>query len=611
MDANDATPNAIERPPEIKAHHLARLAVVYIRQSTQKQVEKNTGSTDFQRKLANYARALGWPEEGIEINDSDLGLSGAAAEHRPGYQRLLEAIDRGEVGAVILADMSRGGRNAADWFLLLERCRIYHVLIILDRKVHDLTSSTERLITQFLATLSEYDNTTRRETMVRGRITKAENGQAVSAPPCGYVRQPNGSWTKDSDPLVQAAVTAVFRAFRQTRSCRAAVRWLMEHSVKLPRRTKASLRWVEPTVHGIYRILTNPTYKGEYCFRRRAADPRAGRDRLGHLRLRRSPDDQVIVRPGHHEPYVSPQEWDEIQRTLRLNSNNADRRNPGPGIALCQGLLRCAAHRNRHMTTVYKAAVADRVRRYSYLCQGKYHSGGEGCGLLAGEIVDRAIVKRVIDRLRSPQMAILRQVVERASRGERSERQRRRLELTRVRQMSMLLEERFLSLDAGSVEIARDLEARLEATKRDVKRLERLVADDTSVLATFDDNVFDELQELCADIRALWDATTTTTLDRKQILRIVIRSIVLESRDRQHAQLRIYWSDGNSETISVDTTLEVQVQRLIAEMHQAGMSPDEIAARLNDCGSRTHHGNPWQPIEVARKLRRLVRNGRG
>lgn len=611
MDTNDATANAIERPREIKAHHLARLAVVYIRQSTQKQVDKNTGSTDFQRRLADYARALGWPEDRIDINDSDLGLSGAAAEHRPGYQRLLEGISRGDVGAVFLADMSRGGRNAADWLLLLDRCRTHHVLIILDRKVHDVTNSAERLITQVLATLSEYDNTTRRETMVRGRITKAENGQAVSAPPCGYVRQPDGSWIKDFDPMVQAALTAVFRAFLQFRSCRAAVRWLMEHGVTLPRRTKAGLRWVKPTVHGIYRILTHPAYKGEYCFRRRTADPRAGRDRLGHLRLRRSPDDLVIVRPGHHEPYVSAQEWDEIQRTLRLNSNNADRRNPGPGIALCQGLLRCAAHRNRHMTTVYKAEVADHARRYAYLCQGEYHSGGEGCGLLAGEIVDRAVVERVIDRLRSPQMEILRQVVERASRGERSERQRRKLELMRVRQMSTLLEERFLSLDAGSVETAKDLEARLEATKRDAKRLERLVADDAGALANFDDAVFDELRDLCADLRALWDATTTTTLDRKQILRIVIRSLVLESQDREHAQLRIDWPDGTSEIVRVDTTLEVQVQRLIAELHQAGMTPDEIAAHLNDCGSRTHRGNPWQPIEVARKLRRIARNGPG
>ena len=611
MNRDDVYLTAVERPPEIKAHHLARRAVIYIRQSTQKQVEKNTGSTEYQRKLVNYARSLGWSDDRIEVNDRDLGLSGAAAEHRAGYQGLLKDIDRVEIGIVILADMSRGGRNAADWLLLLERCRIHDVLLSVDRKVHDVTNSAERLITQILATLTEYDNTTRRETMMRGRITKAENGHAVSAPPCGYVRQPNGSWIKDLDPMVQAAITAVFRAFRQTRSCRGTVTWLVDHGVKLPRRNKALLRWVEPTIPGVYRILTHPAYKGEYWFRRRTADPLAGRDRFGHLRLRRSPNDLVIVRPGHHEPYVAAQEWDEIQRTLHLNSNNADHRNPGPGIALCQGLLRCAAHRHRHLTSTYKKAHANGVLRYSYLCQGEYHSGGEACGLLAGEIVDHAVVERVIARLRSPRMEILRQVVEQASRGERSERQRRTLELTRIRQLSTLLEERFLSLDAGSVEIAKDLEARLEATKRDVKRLERLVADDAGALAKFDDAVLDELRELCADLRALWDATTTTTLDRKQILRIVIRSIVLESRDSERAQLRIYWSDGESEAIGVDTTLAVRVHRLITEMHQAGVTADQIAAHVNDSGSRTHRGNLWQPTEIARKLRRLARNTQG
>jgi hypothetical protein len=177
--------------------------------------------------------------------------------------------------------------------------------------------------------------------------------------------------------------------------------------------------------------------------------------------------------------------------------------------------------------------------------------------------------------------------------------------------VSTLLEERFLSLDAGSTEIAKDLEARLEATKRDVKRLERLLADDASSLTTFDDTVFEDLQELCADLRTLWDAPTTTTLDRKQILRILIRSIVLDSRDRHQAQLRICWSDGDTESVCVDTTSEVRVRRLITELHQAGKTPEEIAAHLNESGSRTHRGNSWQPTEVARKLRRILGNGQG
>ena len=101
-----------ERPREITPRHLARTAAVYLRQSTDEQVQHNTGSTDYQRGQIRFPQAWGWAPERTEIIDDDLGLSGAAAGHRPGYQRLVAEIGRDEVGAVFLSDLSRGGRVA-------------------------------------------------------------------------------------------------------------------------------------------------------------------------------------------------------------------------------------------------------------------------------------------------------------------------------------------------------------------------------------------------------------------------------------------------------------------------------------------------------------------
>ncbi len=598
-----------ERPNEIRASHLARKAIVYVRQSTDDQVKTNTGSTDYQRGQANHARLWGWPEDLIEINCDDLGLSGVAADHRPGYKYMLEEIVRGLVGIILLADMMRGGRDAAEWLRLIALCRIHDVLIVVDGKVHDLSDHGDRLMAQLRATLTEYDNVIRRETLMHGRITKAQQGHAVSAPPCGYVRMPDGSWEKDPDPTVQSAIAAVFRAFHAERSCKRTVKALKTAGVCLPRRMGALLRWAPPQIQTVYQILIHPAYKGEYPFRRRTGDPRAGRDRRGHLKLRKAPADKVIRTELHHEPYVTSDEWHQIQTTLKLNGRAGKRSNLGPGCALCQGLIACGLHNGWTMVSTYKALRDDGTRSYNYYCQGDDRHGSEQCGRLNGRAVDDAVAAATLARLDPPRIELLREAVQRFNCDERSELQRRKIELNRLRQQEALLEDRFVSLDASSTQTAKDLEKRLESVKRDVLRLERALDDGCGSPAIhFDENNFQELVELCTVLPDLWSAPSTTVQDRKQLLRLMIDEIVLEWRDRAHARLRITWKDGESQTIEIDTTLREHMKRLMVEMNASGMSYDEIAAAMNKLDFRTHRHNRWNPIFIAQKLRRILKS---
>src|SRR5690242_15280719 len=98
---NPAPPPPVAPPPgraadpprapsaKVKAHHLLRKAVVYVRQSTPQQVLNNSESTERQYALAQRAAQLGWPAEGVTIIDEDQGHSGATAQGRPGFQALL------------------------------------------------------------------------------------------------------------------------------------------------------------------------------------------------------------------------------------------------------------------------------------------------------------------------------------------------------------------------------------------------------------------------------------------------------------------------------------------------------------------------------------------
>jgi DNA invertase Pin-like site-specific DNA recombinase len=592
-------------PREITPRHLARKAVVYLRQSTDEQVQHNTGSTDYQRGQIRFPQAWGWAPERTEIIDDDLGLSGAAAGHRPGYQRLVAEIGRDEVGAVFLSDLSRGGRDASEWYQFLALCQRYGTLIVVDGRVYDPNDGGALLMTRLLATMAEHDNWMRRQTLQRGRLTKAAKGQAVSAPPVGYVRAADGSWAKDPDPNVQAAIAAVFRAFLAERSCGRTLHALERQGAQLPRRRGVHLYWIEPTVPQLYRMLIHPAYAGTYRYRWTVSDPRAGRNARGRLRTRRAAAHEMIMVRDHHEPYIGVAEWDEIQRILKLNGPSETRRNLGPGTALVQGMIRCEMHRLHAMTAVYKKARRDGSSSHAYYCIGDYHDGGPQCGQIAGRQVDDAVTDAILTRVAPPRLESLRAALKDAAAGDRSEQYRRKLERDRLQRDVTVLEEKFFGLDPSSIELAKDTERRLEAKKRELKDLERVLGEDPPPAAAFGDEAMDELVALCADLHTLWTAPTTTSQDRKQIARLLIDTVVLEQRDHERVRLRIEWADGGPAT-SIGFTLPGYTKALITQMQSDGLGAQQIADRLNELGIHTQDGNTWRRGVVAQKLRRLA-----
>ena len=101
---------------KITPEHLARQAVIYIRQSTADQVINNRESQRRQYGLADRTRQLGWSE--VVVIDDDLGRSGGGTA-RPRFEKLLAAICEGRVGAVVSIEASRLTRNGRDWHTLL------------------------------------------------------------------------------------------------------------------------------------------------------------------------------------------------------------------------------------------------------------------------------------------------------------------------------------------------------------------------------------------------------------------------------------------------------------------------------------------------------------
>ena len=105
-------------PSKVTADHLRRSAYLYVRQSTLRQVHENCESTARQYDLKRRAQALGWMSEQIVVIDEDLGLSGASAADRNGFQRLVAEVGLGHVGVVMGLEVSRLARSST-----ARRCR--------------------------------------------------------------------------------------------------------------------------------------------------------------------------------------------------------------------------------------------------------------------------------------------------------------------------------------------------------------------------------------------------------------------------------------------------------------------------------------------------------
>jgi DNA invertase Pin-like site-specific DNA recombinase len=114
---------------KVLGRHQDRLAIVYVRQSTLRQVERHQESRRLQYALVERALQLGWARERIEVIDDDLGRSGASAVDRPGFQRLVAEVGLGRVGLVLGVEMSRLARSCRDWYQLLEICALSDTLI--------------------------------------------------------------------------------------------------------------------------------------------------------------------------------------------------------------------------------------------------------------------------------------------------------------------------------------------------------------------------------------------------------------------------------------------------------------------------------------------------
>src|SRR6202163_4571178 len=216
---------SIDVHQKISADHLRRDAFLYGRQSSLRQVFENTESTKRQYSLRERAVALGWPIERIHTIDNDLGVSGASAHNRDGFQHLVSEVALGNAGIVLGLEVSRLARNNADWHRLIELAALAHTLILDEDGIYDPAHFNDRLLLGLKGTMSEAELHVLRARLQGGIRNKARRGELFVRPPMGFVYNNEEKLVLDPDARIQERIPPLFRTLRRSGSAIATVKF--------------------------------------------------------------------------------------------------------------------------------------------------------------------------------------------------------------------------------------------------------------------------------------------------------------------------------------------------------------------------------------------------
>jgi DNA invertase Pin-like site-specific DNA recombinase len=601
---------------KIAADHLARGAVVYVRQSTMTQVLGNLESQKRQYALADAARTAGFAS--VTVIDDDLGRSGSGLAARPGFQRLVAELCAGAVGAVYCIEASRLARNGRDWHHLVDLCALTGALVIDPDGVYDPRLMNDRLLLGLKGTMSEYELNLLRQRGLAARDGKAGRGALRFTLPPGLVWTEDGWIELDPDERVQEAIRLVFTKFRELGSARQVFLWVRDAALQLPvvRRNGVvrKIAWRAPAYHTIVQVLHNPLYAGAYAFGRRGGRTRIVDGRAvktnGHTKV--MAEWNVLIR-DHHQGYIDWQRFEENQRMLLENAHmkrRAARKSGRGGRALLTGLVRCG--RCGRMMRVFYGMHSGHAHRYQ--CRGDdAHVGSGLCIGIGGVRVDRAIAGQILEAVSEPAVDAALLAAEQTVKAADDVRRAVGRELEEARYEASLAARRYEHVDPAKRHVARELEARWNAALERVAALERRIARLDDEFETRPRIDRDALVRLAHDLPAVWNAVETNARAKQRIVSLLVEEVVVELDDEAHqAVLLIHWIGGRHTEVRVTrrrtgrypedrSPSAVEVIRKLG-----GQWPDrDLAVSMNRMRCKTPDGLTWTTVRVAELRNRL------
>lgn len=583
--------------------HLIRKAVIYIRQSSAKQVRNNVDSQLNQRSLVERAKSLGWSPERIQVFDSDLGQSAAEPGCRNDFNALIAEVALGQVGIVFGWDASRLARNNADWYQLLDLATLFGTLIGDIDGIYEPRDYNARLLLGLKGTMSEAELYMLRQRLNAGRMSKVKRGEYVQPLPTGLVRLADQRVIKDSDAQVRQVLELVFAKFEELGSCPKVMRYCKAHDIRLPRYQHSGLQkgeilWKKPSDPAIREIISNPAYAGAFAYGRRQTDPtrkKPGRPSTG---LVRKPIDewQCLI----HEVYPAYISWQQyLSNQARMKDNAVDyaerrgggRGSPRSGAALLQGLATCGEC-GRKMRVAYKSQVR-------YQCDGLARDYAEPmCASLDGPSIETFVVNSFLEAIQPAQFNILEELLSHQQQEHHRLAQYHQQQIQRAEYEANLAGRRYQQVDPDNRLVAGTLEQQWEEALRALQETQEAAQtfSQNPHNLTIDPELREHFTNLSQHLPELWSSSAPLSHEhRKQLLRCLIDRVILKRLSPDRIQVKIVWVSGHFSEGTVIPPIHAQSQvtgyedmvKRVEQLWRDGHSDPMIAQRLTQEGFRS------------------------
>lgn len=354
---------------------------IYCRLSNDDERDGESVSIENQKLLLqSYVRQMGWNEVDVYIDDGYTGTN----FNRPGVQRLIEDAKAKRINLILVKDLSRFGRNYiefgqyTDYLFPSLGCRF----IALNNGIDTMSNNGSTDVMCFLNLFNEFYS---RDTSKKVKAVKracAENGKFMGTYPAyGYKRDPEDKHHLVIDEETAPTVRRIFSMRAAGMGFMSIAIHLNEEGIPSPgmlyyqRKGKADPRnvnhkWADATVKNIVR---NEVYIGNMV------QGKTGTLSYKNKKLISKPEDEWIRVEGTHEPIISRDTWDIVQR---LDEKRVRKNAASDGIrSIFTGLVYCAdcgfKMRNHTEKFTYKDGTPGRYS--SFICGNYARSGKSAC----------------------------------------------------------------------------------------------------------------------------------------------------------------------------------------------------------------------------------------
>jgi len=588
----------------IQPHHLARRAVIYVRQSSPHQVQNNRESQRLQYALRQRVLELGWHERDIQVIDADLGVTGTLAECRKGFQKLVAEVALGEIGILISYEAQRLARNCTHWYQLLDLCGHTDCLIADRDGVYDAASVNGRLLLGLKGQISELELHILRGRLNAGILNKAQRGELAMTLPTGLTRLSSGEVLKHPDREVQSRLSMVFDTLLEKRSLAKVVGLFHREGLKIPRQDRfGDIQWKRPTVASLGSMVKNPAYAGAFAYGR----SRSMRDeKTGKLRQKLLPIEnwKICIR-DKYPAYISWETFEKIWTMLRDNHSEYDRNKtrgvPHDGQALLQGIAYCGECGHK-MVLQYKGGT-------QYLCNYLRQQHSEPvCQRLPADAIDCQVAEWFFEALSVAEIDLAASALRAADEQRDELLSARRQEVQRLRYQARLAERQYQHTDPENRLVASELEKRWETSLQELKEAQEKLAheEQNAPCWSIPADLLEVLQEFGPRLPELWEQDLFKWSQKKSLLRCLIDKVVLHRVAGDKVQTRVVWRGGL--TTSGDVLVHVgsfaqlsganEMKDAILWMARERQTDEQIAQTLTTQGYRSPKASTVLPSTV-------------